>query len=167
MNTTTDLVTLVPGYSTILNGPTEPIETITPDIIELANNMLAFIRSRGGIGLAANQVGVSKSLIVIDLGADEPPLMMVNPHITAYSDEKQTLEEGCLSFPDVLIPVERSTQVRVRYIDENGRPQANVYVGMTARVIQHEVDHLNGITLKSKVSRMKWEQAVRKTRKKR
>lgn len=132
----------------VLRQKARPIEDITPEIRQLAQDMLETMYAANGIGLAANQVGISRQLIVIDLGRDEgmkQPLILLNPALEAVSEETQEMEEGCLSVPELRESVIRPAAVQVRYIDLSGREQHREATGLLARVIQHEIDHLQGV----------------------
>ena len=132
----------------VLRQKAEPIEEITPEIRQLAQNMLQTMYAANGIGLAANQVGVPRQLIVVDIGRDEGmkrPLVLLNPVIEAVSEETETMEEGCLSVPELRDNVVRPAAIQVRYRDLNGREHRREAAGLLARVIQHEIDHLHGI----------------------
>jgi peptide deformylase len=110
--------------------------------------MLQTMYSEDGIGLAAPQVAIQKQLIVIDCEPDNaanPPLILINPVIKQFSREECVDREGCLSIPRVYLDVKRPQVVEVTYKDEYGRPQTLQANELLARVIQHEVDHLNGV----------------------
>jgi len=122
---------------------------------ELARDMLRSMYSARGIGLAAPQVGVHKQLLVIDLDLDEPatpPLVLINPEITASGASFNTYEEGCLSIPGVYLNVVRPSVVEVSFRDEQGRPRRLKADGLMARCIQHELDHLNGVLFVDRVT---------------
>ena len=102
---------------------------------------------RGGIGLAAVQVGVHKRVVVMDLqeSEDSKPLYIINPEIIESSEELSPFEEGCLSFPNQKSEVIRPAFVKVKYIDENKEEQIMEASGLKAVCIQHEIDHLDGV----------------------
>jgi peptide deformylase len=132
----------------VLRQKAEPITEITPQLRQLAQDMLETMYAAHGIGLAANQVGIPQQLIVIDLGEEEgmkKPLVLLNPVIEAASEEMCSMEEGCLSIPEVRETVLRPAAVQVRYLDLRGREHRTEAAGLLARVLQHEIDHLNGI----------------------
>lgn len=123
----------------------------------LAEAMLTYIKNpkNKGIGLAAPQVGVSKRMVVVGLPKtrdDEsyPITLMVNPTITAVSKEKDIDEEGCLSLPGLTGKVERSIAIEVEWYDIKGKKMKKRIIGYGARVVQHEVDHLDGILISDK-----------------
>ena len=117
-----------------------------------------------GVGLAAPQVGMSQRLLVYRLGLDAPLVALVNPEIEWASDEQETLEEGCLSIPTVQVDVERPVHVRVRAVDESGAGRLIEASGLEARVIQHEIDHLDGTLILDRVSREERKEAMRAMR---
>jgi len=117
-----------------------------------------------GIGLAATQLGVMHRLLVYRVEPDAPLGVLVNPVIEWTGDEVDTLEEGCLSLPGVGVEVERPVQIRVRALDEQGAPLLLEVSGLEARVIQHEVDHLDGVLILDRTSRDQRKQAMRAMR---
>ena len=131
------------------------ISKVDESIRELARDMLRSMYSARGIGLAAPQVGIHKQLLVIDLDIEEaatPPMVLINPEITAFGSSLNTYEEGCLSIPKVYLDVVRPSIVEVNYRDELGRPKRIKADGLLARCIQHEMDHLNGVLFVDRVS---------------
>ena len=117
-----------------------------------------------GVGLAAPQVGMSQRLLVYRLGAEAALVALVNPEIEWSSDEQETMEEGCLSIPAVQVDVERPVHVRVRAVDEGGAGRLVEASGLEARVIQHEIDHLDGVLILDRVSREQRKEAMRAMR---
>jgi peptide deformylase len=117
-----------------------------------------------GCGLAAPQLGVSQRLLVYRLTQDAPLIALVNPEIEWSSEDAETLEEGCLSLPGVHVDVERSVHVRVRAQDEEGDERLVEASGLEARVIQHEVDHLDGVLILDRTSRDQRKEALRAMR---
>jgi peptide deformylase len=138
----------------VLRQPAKRITKVDDNIRKLVRQMLQTMYTEDGIGLAAPQVGVNKQLIVIDHELDEaanPPLILINPVITSSSPELCMIQEGCLSIPGVFLDVVRSKVVEVSYKDEQGRPQKLKADGLLARVIMHEIDHLNGVMFVDRV----------------
>ncbi len=131
----------------VLRQKTKPVTEITPELRKLARDMLETMYAARGIGLAANQVGVSLQLIVVDIGEEEmkQPLILLNPTLVAVSEETAEMEEGCLSLPELRDVVVRPAAVQVRYTDLRGRERQLEADGLLARVLQHEIDHLQGI----------------------
>jgi peptide deformylase len=117
-----------------------------------------------GIGLAANQIGVLHRVLVYRTHTDDEITALVNPVVEWASEELEAAEEGCLSLPDVLLEVERSAQVRVRAHDGSGAEVLVEADGLEARVIQHEIDHLDGVLILDRVSRSARKEAMRAMR---
>ena len=117
-----------------------------------------------GIGLAATQVGVMHRLLVYRVEPDAPIAALVNPVLEWSGNETEVLEEGCLSLPGVAVDVERPVHVRVRALDERGEPLVIEASGLEARVIQHEMDHLDGVLILQRTSRDQRKRAMRALR---
>jgi peptide deformylase len=117
-----------------------------------------------GIGLAAPQIGVSQQLLVYRVGPEGPDMALVNPEIEWSSRETEEFEEGCLSIPGVLVDVDRPVYVRVKAQDEQGDLRVVEASGLEARVIQHEVDHLNGVLILDRTSKEQRKEAIRALR---
>lgn len=126
----------------------DPVAEITPELAQLADDMLQTMYAAPGIGLAAPQIGVTKRLIVMDCvkGEIDPPrpIALFNPEITWVSEELSTYDEGCLSIPDQYAEVQRPAEVRVRWLGLDGKHQEEQFAGLWATCVQHEIDHLNG-----------------------
>ena len=126
----------------------DPVVDITPELLRLADDMLETMYDAPGVGLAAPQVGVSQRVMVMDCVKEEgaPPRSMVlfNPEVTWISDETNVYEEGCLSIPENYADVERPAQVRVKWLDRDGKQREDHFDGLWATCVQHEIDHLNG-----------------------
>ncbi len=132
------------------------------------DDMLETMYAAPGVGLAANQIGVAKRLVVIDTvrdGEEPRPLFFANPEIVRAGPEMRVQEEGCLSIADVLVEIERPVAVTVRYVDRNGRAQELDADGLLATAIQHEIDHLDGRLIIDYLSRLKRDIVVRKFKK--
>ena len=138
----------------VLRQPAKRVAKIDNLLRDLARKMLQTMYSEDGIGLAAPQVGVNKQLLVVDADPENEsaqPLVMINPKIRSYSKELATGQEGCLSIPGVYLDVIRPAAIEVSYKDESGRPQKLKTDDLLARVIQHEMDHLNGVMFVDRV----------------
>ena len=132
----------------ILRQKAEKVEKVDDEIAHILDNMLETMYATNGVGLAGNQVGLLKRLVVIDCaGEDQDPdvLQMVNPVIIEHSDETLCKSEGCLSVPREYADVERWAQVTVQYLDKKGQIRTRSAEGLLAKAIQHELDHLEGI----------------------
>jgi peptide deformylase len=139
----------------VLRTPAKRIGKVDESVRELARQMLLSMYAAKGIGLAAPQVGVHQQLLVIDLdleNAATPPMVLINPEITAEGGSICTYEEGCLSIPGVYFDVVRPSVVEVSYRCEMGRSRRLKADGLLARCIQHEMDHLNGVLFVDRVS---------------
>jgi len=134
----------------ILRRKAESVDSVDDDIRDLIENMLDVIYVEDGVGLAAPQVGVSKRVIVVDDGKDGVGL--INPEIVKKSSETDTMEEGCLSLPGIRLNISRPVRITVKGLDENGDSVELQADGLLAKVIQHEIDHLNGILIINHVS---------------
>jgi peptide deformylase len=126
--------------------------------------MAGIMRDAIGVGLAAPQLGISQRLLVYRIGSDAPLITLVNPELEWHSDDAETLEEGCLSIPSVAVDVERPIHVRVRARDEHGDERLVEASGLEARVIQHEMDHLDGVLMLERASREDRKEALRALR---
>jgi peptide deformylase len=133
------------------NPPVDPLELVT----DLAETML----ENNGIGLSANQVGLPYRVFVM-LGQELIPCF--NPRIVDMSEETIIMEEGCLSYPDMFVKVKRPRRIKVRYAEPNGNIVTQTFDGMTARVFQHELDHLNGVNYQQRANKFHLEQARKK-----
>jgi len=132
------------------------------DPVELSIAMVVFMREQGGIGLAANQIGYNFQMFVTE---GEPAFAVFNPTITFQSPNSVLLDEGCLSYPNLLLKVSRPSSIRVRFQDPYGNWITRQFAGMSARVFLHENDHLLGVDFTDKVSTMKLRMAQKKAKK--
>lgn len=151
----------------VLLARTREVETIGDDVRTLVRDMVETMHAAPGIGLAANQVGVDLRVCVVDLSVGEDPAALkvfINPEIVA-AEGAETDEEGCLSFPDVTIEVERATKATVRALDLDGKPFTVTGDGLLARALQHEIEHLDGRVFIMNLSPLKRELVKRQIRK--
>ncbi|MCU0857950.1 MAG: peptide deformylase [Pontiellaceae bacterium] len=144
-----------------LRKKSEPVKAVSEEILELADYMLRVMYAKEGIGLAAEQIGRTEAVFVLDVPFDADkndmglpnnpgvtmPQVIINPEIIGTSDEMKAADEGCLSFPDLYVSVARPAEVVLRFLDRGGNVQVMKAKGLLARAIQHEFDHLNGILL--------------------
>ncbi|MCS7174450.1 peptide deformylase [Pseudothermotoga sp.] len=126
----------------VLRKKAKEVSQIDEYVLNLVKEMFEVMYANDGIGLAAPQLGVSLRIIVMD---DGKPRVMINPQIVYKSEEKIVGEEGCLSVPEIFENVERSKEVIVKYRDENNVEREEKFVDYSARIVQHEYDHLDGI----------------------
>ncbi len=145
-----------------------PVEGVDPSLRKLADDMMETMYDAPGIGLAAPQIGVLQRLFVMDFsGKDTPPdpMALFNPEVIWASEEKNTYEEGCLSIPDMYEEVTRPAEVKVRYLDLDGKTQEMQLDGLGATCAQHEIDHLNGKLFIDYLSRIKRSMITNKMKK--
>ncbi|HUG64516.1 MAG TPA: peptide deformylase [Gaiellaceae bacterium] len=129
----------------VLRMKAREVETFDADLERLVERMTSLMREANGVGLAATQVGVLRRVCVfVDEGEDR---VLINPTITKTSKETETDDEGCLSLRDVLVPVERSLKVTIEGLDVNGEPVSLELEPPSSRVVQHELDHLDGVLI--------------------
>jgi peptide deformylase len=142
-----------------LRQTSEPVKRIDAAIRTLVDDMFETMYDAPGIGLAAIQIGTPKRVVTMDLSKKEDteknPQVFINPEILWSSDEKATYEEGCLSIPEFYEEVERPAQVRVKYLDLDGKQHEIEAKGLLATCLQHEIDHLNGVLFIDHISRLK------------
>ena len=160
----------------VLRQISKPVETFDKELKTLVADMFETMYEAPGIGLAAVQVGEPIRLLVMDLqepeDPDDPespvvkePRIFINPEILWTSEEKAIYEEGCLSIPEFYEDVERPAQVRIKYLDLEGREQELEASGLLATCLQHEIDHLNGVLFIDHISKLKRDMVVRKFKK--
>lgn len=134
----------------ILRRKVKKVTEVDVETVDLIKNMFSTMRNANGIGLAANQVGADKAIIVIDVSVvDEyknvKPMVLINPNIIFRSEEKIVMEEGCLSIPDIRCEIDRPKEIVIKFKDTDMREHELEASALLARVLQHENDHLNGI----------------------
>ncbi len=153
---------LVPDTDSILYQPCQEFDFTNPpfDAKEFAQQLYQQMTHHNGLGLSANQVGVPYRIFAIRIDAD--PLVVFNPKIVDQSENEILLDEGCLSFPLLYMKIKRPDWVRLRFQTHDGETHTEKYGGMTARVILHEYDHMDGITFKTRASKFALDRATRK-----
>jgi peptide deformylase len=176
------LLTIIKSPDPRLKVKSLPVEKVNDEIREFMLNMVETMYAEGGIGLAAVQVEVHKRILVMDLnyGSDryeetkkhdknkkpsEKPFFVVNPEIIKCSAEESVFNEGCLSFPGQYSEVIRPKIVKVRYLDFDGKEQLLEADELLSTCIQHEIDHLNGITFVDRISKLKRDIILKKMKK--
>lgn len=180
------LLPLVIAPDPLLKQVSKPVEKVDEALRQLMNDMLNTMYAEHGIGLAAVQVGVLKRILVIDVNykitehdhnhnhhhhcdgihvTDTEPHYFINPEIIEFSKETSSYNEGCLSFPGARSSITRPQKVKVKFLDYRGKEQLEEMDGLLATCIQHEIDHLNGITFVDHISKLKRDVILNKMKK--
>lgn len=184
-----EILPIVLSPDPLLNEVSKPVDKVDDELRKFMDDMLATMYNASGIGLAAVQVGELKRVLVMDTNYEvdnctthKPeggccdngvvvkngePVFMVNPEIIEKSKEMYTYKEGCLSFPEAFSDVKRPKRVKIKYLDYNGKENEVEYEGILAVCVQHEIDHLDGITFVDHLSRMKRDIIMKKLLKRR
>jgi peptide deformylase len=131
----------------VLRMEARQVEAFDDDLARLADRMQRLMVDASGVGLAGNQVGILQRIVVMQPAPDEDAITLVNPRIVERSDERDVADEGCLSLQGVLVPVERHVGVAVEALDESGEEIRLDLEELAARVVQHELDHLDGVLI--------------------
>jgi peptide deformylase len=148
----------------VLKSRATAVDRFDDSLRRQVGRMAGLMSDALGVGLAAPQLGVSQRLLVYRVGPDAPVIALANPEIEWASQESEVLDEGCLSIPGILVDVERPVHVRVRALDEEGGPRSIEASGLEARVIQHEMDHLDGVLILDRTTRDQRRDAMRALR---
>jgi peptide deformylase len=149
----------------VLNSKASPVTAFGPELRAEVERMIAIMRDGLGVGLAATQLGVLRRLLVFQAGPDGEPSVLVNPVIEWLSERELAIaEEGCLSLPRVTMDVERPLHARVSGRDVEGEPIEIEASGLEARVLQHEIDHLDGVLILDRTTRAQRKGALRALR---
>ena len=148
----------------VLKSKASPVSTFGPDLRREVERMYAIMRDGLGVGLAATQLGVLRRLLVFHAGPDGEPSVLVNPEVEWLSEETAVAEEGCLSLPRVTMDVERPLYARFSGRDVEGEPIVLEAAGLEARVLQHEIDHLDGVLILDRTERHQRKAALRALR---
>ena len=177
------ILPLVTYPNSLLKQVSKPVEKIDEELQKFMDDMVTTMHDEGGIGLAAVQVGILKRILVMDEGynhrysknsdgvhsdpkiENSNPIFVINPKIIKASKELSSFEEGCLSFPDVRVEIKRPKEVTVEHLDYNGKKTISEFDGILATCVQHEIDHLNGITLIDHLSKLKRDMLIKKMKK--
>lgn len=146
----------------VLKSRATPVDKFDETLEQLAEDMLQTMREYEGVGLAANQVGRLKRVLVAALEDEE--YVVVNPEISEVGDETEIEVEGCLSIPEIQVEVERATRIAVTGQDSTGGPLKLEAEGLLARILQHEIDHLNGVLILDRTDRESRKAAMRELR---
>lgn len=151
-----------------LRQPTQAVTDVDGELQTLIKNMAATMYAAPGVGLAAIQVGVNKSMLVYDVAPREEGRqlsVLINPKIVSREGEVLSENEGCLSVPDLRADVKRAARILVQAVDQDGNPQRIEAHGLLAIVLQHEIDHLNGTLFIDHISALKRQMYTRRIKK--
>lgn len=143
----------------------EPVESVDDELRRLMDDMLETMYAAPGVGLAAPQVNVGKRILVADVSREDEapcPYRMANPEVVWTGEETETQEEGCLSLPEVYAEITRPRQATIRYLDANNADRTVEAEGFLATVLQHEIDHLNGVLFIDYLSSLKRNMILRR-----
>jgi peptide deformylase len=148
----------------VLKSSAAPVDRFDRALADQVERMGALMNDALGVGLAAPQLGLSMRLLVYRVGEDAPLVALANPELEWASEEEEEMAEGCLSIPGIHVDVERPIHVRVRARDPEGDERLVEASGLEARVIQHEMDHLDGVLILDRTSKEKRREAIRALR---
>ncbi len=148
----------------VLKSRASPVRDFGPELRAEVERMVSIMRDGMGVGLAATQLGILRRLLVFQAGADSEPTALINPEVEWLSDEVVVAEEGCLSLPRVSMDVERPLHARFSGLDVDGEPIRLEASGLEARVLQHELDHLDGVLILDRAPRAQRKGALRALR---
>jgi peptide deformylase len=148
----------------VLNSKASPVTEFDRSLGEEIERMTAIMRDAIGVGLAATQLGILRRLLVFAAGSDSEPTPVINPELEWRSEDVVVAEEGCLSIPRITVDVERPLHVRVSGLDAGGEPIVIEASGLEARVLQHEIDHLDGVLMLDRTNRDQRKGALRALR---
>ena len=161
--------------SNLVIAPSKVLKMISEPVLEeeyvhakdILEKMSEIMYTNSGIGLAAIQLGLPKRMIVIDVGGEygRELIKMINPVVTEKSEDTSIMKEGCLSVPTVWENVDRPNNITVEYLDENASKNTRAFSGFQSHIVLHEIDHLDGITILDKISRLKRDMYTRKIKK--
>ncbi|MDZ7851366.1 MAG: peptide deformylase [Halomonas sp.] len=142
------------------------VETVDDEVRQLVDDMLETMYDASGIGLAATQVDVHRRVIVMDVSDNQSrPLVLINPEFTPIGDEREPMQEGCLSIPEYYADVPRALRVHLKALDRDGQPYELEAEGLLAHCIQHEHDHLEGVLFVDYLSTLKRDRVMKKMQK--
>ncbi len=149
----------------LLRTVSAPVERVDDEIRKLLDDMLETMYAAPGLGLAGVQVAVPKRVMVMDIAKDDEPknpISLINPEILERSEEMRVHEEGCLSLPEVFAEIERPAACRVSYVDRDGNAREMLFEDLLSTVVQHEIDHLNGVLFIDHLSKLKRDMIIKK-----
>lgn len=162
-----DKLNLVEPTDEVMRKPPAPydFETEGESAPSVASVLFERMKQLGGVGLSANQVGLDMRVFVMGVG--ETKIAIFNPFIISYGKKEELFNEGCLSYPGIMLSIKRPTKITAAYQDETGKYIEQEFNGLTARVFQHELDHMNGTDYTDRVSKFKLDFAKKKFENKR
>jgi len=160
-------VKLITAPNKWLNIQVKPFDFDTMDAETVSQEMIDAMKTQGGLGLAANQVELDAQIFVMrpTLTEDRTAFEVINPVITAVSNETESGPEGCLSYPDLWLDVKRPKSISAKYFDRTHTERTITLYDLDARCFLHEYDHLQGITFTDRVSQLKLDRAIKKQKK--
>ena len=162
-----DKILLIPDP--LLRQKAKNLKTVTSNDIDISKKMIDIMLKAPGVGLAANQVGVLKKIVTVNIHNEEKGTdniyALFNPQIKSYSKKKIIMEEGCLSLPKQYAEIERSETIIVKYINEKNEAVEDEKDGFEARVLQHEIDHLHGKLFVDYLSSLKRNMLIKRVKK--
>ena len=165
--TSLDQLELIPFYDDMLKRNPKPFDFDKDNAKELKDRLIKKMYDLGGVGLSANQVGIDVACFVIGDGQEDGlEKAFFNPEIVGVGGDKESIKEGCLSFPGLWLMVARPVQVMIKYWNEEGEEKIETYEGVTSRVIQHEYDHMIGQNFTMRVTKLKLDRAMKALEKK-
>ena len=148
----------------VLKSRATPVDRFDETLRNQVGRMAGIMTDAFGVGLAAPQLGISQRVLVYRVGQDAPVIALVNPEVEWSGENSEQMDEGCLSIPGIELEVERPVHLRVRARDEQGDERTVEASGLEARVIQHEIDHLDGVLILDRASREARKEAIRTLR---
>lgn len=160
------ILELIKAEDPLIHTPTQKFDFTNPqtDPSQLARDLTETMITHKGLGLSANQCGVPYRVFVL---TGDPVRAIFNPRIVDLSEETTVMVEGCLTYPDLFVKVRRPATVKIRYTQANGETLTEEFAGLSARIVLHEMDHLDGVTIRDVASKFHLEQADRKLKSKR
>ena len=148
----------------VLKSRATPVDRFDETLRNQVGRMAGIMTDAFGVGLAAPQLGISQRVLVYRVGQDAPVIALVNPEVEWSGENSEQMDEGCLSIPGIELEVERPVHLRVRARDEQGDERTVEASGLEARVIQHEIDHLDGVLILERTTREQRKEAIRALR---
>ena len=162
------MLKLIYAPDPILKKESLPLPQVDDHHRALIKQMYQVMYTSNGVGLAAPQIGLNIRIFILDANSrdeEKRPITMINPKIITIEENKVPYEEGCLSFPEHFAEIERPEKIKIEYLDEDNSKKISKFEGFESRIIQHELDHLNGILFVDYLSRLKRDVIIRKMKK--